>query len=69
MKKSEILKKIKCEILNKAEAKEITGGYTGYGACPYPKCPSDRTYPPFGVWGGSCGVLYWDNQSVNFCRA
>ena len=66
MKKSEILKKIKCEILDKKESKQITGGYSG--SCSYPLCPPGKLYPPHGSWIYGCGYMYYDNTLYSWCR-
>ncbi len=69
MKKTEILKKIKLEVLGKDESKQITGGYFGGSACLYPRCRQGVLYPPNGVWSISCGsTLYYDYGMRSLCR-
>ncbi|WP_459210971.1 hypothetical protein [Aquimarina rhabdastrellae] len=65
MKKSAILSKIKGELLDKEESKQITGGYTG--GCYHPRC-NNHPYPPRGIWDNRCGYLYWDPAIYSYCK-
>ncbi|WP_299899158.1 hypothetical protein [uncultured Aquimarina sp.] len=64
MKKSEILKKIKGEILGRKEAKQITGGYDNWSV---PSCPSGKMYPPHGSWING-QYLYYDSDLNSWCK-